>query len=646
MEKPPNESQTDAVFRTKLVNARYCDQFPIVRWRDGQVVHVQVTPDVHRHYEQRMEVELQKIQQRIDWLKQGSRELFGTVLEDNIYILLDCSASMQNSIHFVQEKLFMLMKEQLRHKKKLNLVSFNSKCLCWRDRLVEVNERSLQSAWAWVQGLSCWGSTNTYAAITHAMNDLDTQAMYLLTDGRPDQPPKSILAQVQMKHRVPIHTISFNCNDTEANRFLYELARTTTGRYHYFSQKGVDPDQPEAWESEDVQLLKQELKHGQNNLEQLATLRDECSSMSWRRQTDDLKKEANENQLPGIDKSSVGPTDNTRDMYHPKSLIARPQSAPPQGAHALASFSCSSSSNGLRSGSSPKQFISRRPNQKAILSQQKQPLTASHTRTSLLRTLNSSGRFTSSKWLLPETQQLFERQAERQHELLKVSTEKENMRKRKGKRHGSRNEVSSKVWLKKNSLIAKRLTILDALSPTFVPHRSKYVPILDRHVVARVFDQIIPLAHVSSRSRQEIQLVSPNAVDLNKYQEQVRQAIDQYDRRLNQIAWKALPESTKEKYETNKPFSFFENHESLKTDLSETDWQMKEDISLLVQEIEKGKKFLQQARDLKEAGEVTRSSRQSVTTGKQMQMPHDTDKEGILAQIIAPSDVEGDAICA
>ncbi|XP_071086987.1 von Willebrand factor A domain-containing protein 3B-like [Haliotis cracherodii] len=639
MEKPPNESQTDAVSRTKLVNARYCDQFPIVRWRDGQVVHVQVTPDVHRHYEQRMEVELQKIQQRIDWLKQGSRELFGTVLEDNIYILLDCSASMQNSMHFVQEKLFMLMQEQLRHKKKLNLVSFNSKCLYWRDRLVEVNERSLQSAWAWVQGLSCWGSTNTYAAITHAMNDLDTQAMYLLTDGRPDQPPKSILAQVQMKHRVPIHTISFNCNDTEANRFLYELARTTTGRYHYFSEKGVDLDQPEAWESEDVQLLKHELKHGQNNLEQLATLRDQCSSMAWRRQTDDLKRDANENQLPGIDKSLRGHPDNTRDKFP----LPRPKSAPPQEKQSLVPSTCPLSSNGLRSSSSIRQSISKRSNQKTTHAQHKQPLTASHTRTSLLRTLNSAGRFTRSKWLLPETKQLFDRQAERQHELHKVSTENENRRKRNAKRHIRENDVSSKVWLKKNSLMAKRLTILDALSPTFVPHRSKYVPILDRHVVARVFDQIIPLAHVSNRSRQEIRLVSPNAVDLNKYQEQVRQAIDQYHGRLNQIVWNALPESTKEKYETNKPFSFFENREGLITDLAETDWQMKEeDVKLLVQEIEKGQKFLQQARDLKAAAEQTSSCHQSVTTGQHMQLPQDTDSAGILAQITAPSNVDSE----
>ena len=46
---------------------------------------------------------------RIDWLKQGSRALFGTVVEDEIYILIDTSASMQHSIQFVKERLFVLM---------------------------------------------------------------------------------------------------------------------------------------------------------------------------------------------------------------------------------------------------------------------------------------------------------------------------------------------------------------------------------------------------------------------------------------------------------------------------------------------------------------------------------------------------------
>lgn len=62
------------------------------------------------------------------------------------------------------------------------------------------------------------------------------------------QPPKSIIAQVQMHHTVPVHAISFNCNDKEANEFLFDLAKATGGRYHYFSEKGKDLDQPESWE--------------------------------------------------------------------------------------------------------------------------------------------------------------------------------------------------------------------------------------------------------------------------------------------------------------------------------------------------------------------------------------------------------------
>lgn len=67
------------------------------------------------------------------------------------------------------------------------MVAFNSKVTGWRDRLVDVSERALQSAWTWVQGLTCWGSTNTYAAIQMALADTRTQAIYLLSDGRPDQ---------------------------------------------------------------------------------------------------------------------------------------------------------------------------------------------------------------------------------------------------------------------------------------------------------------------------------------------------------------------------------------------------------------------------------------------------------------------------
>ena len=46
---------------------------------------------------------------RIDWLQQGSRELFGTVIEEQMYFLLDTSASMAPHIQFVKDKMFVLM---------------------------------------------------------------------------------------------------------------------------------------------------------------------------------------------------------------------------------------------------------------------------------------------------------------------------------------------------------------------------------------------------------------------------------------------------------------------------------------------------------------------------------------------------------
>jgi len=64
------------------------------------------------------------------------------------------------------------------------------------------------------------------------------------------QPPKSIIAQCKYRFNVPIHTISFNCNDREANEFLFDLAHETSGRFHYYSMSGyeLDPAGPVAWQ--------------------------------------------------------------------------------------------------------------------------------------------------------------------------------------------------------------------------------------------------------------------------------------------------------------------------------------------------------------------------------------------------------------
>ena len=110
------------------------------------------------------------------------------------------------------------------------MIQFSSRVGPWREHLVPTTDHNLQAVWRWVQGLRADGSTNTMDALTHAMSIREAEAVYLLTDGRPDQPTEAILAWVQQLPSVPVHTISFNCADSKANYFLSQLASNTGGR--------------------------------------------------------------------------------------------------------------------------------------------------------------------------------------------------------------------------------------------------------------------------------------------------------------------------------------------------------------------------------------------------------------------------------
>jgi hypothetical protein len=68
------------------------------------------------------------------------------------------------------------------------MVAFNSTINPWRDRLTKINDSTTYSqVTPWIDGLNAEGSTNTLAALRFALADPATEAIYLLTDGRPDQ---------------------------------------------------------------------------------------------------------------------------------------------------------------------------------------------------------------------------------------------------------------------------------------------------------------------------------------------------------------------------------------------------------------------------------------------------------------------------
>ena len=120
--------------------------------------------------------------------------------------------------------------EQLKEKEKCTIFHFSSSVRAWRDHLVPASEQNLKAISQWVEGLVAEGSTNTLEALSQAMSVRGAQAVYLLTDGRPDQPESEVLAKVQQLPAIPVHTISFNCADSKANYFLSQLSSNTGGR--------------------------------------------------------------------------------------------------------------------------------------------------------------------------------------------------------------------------------------------------------------------------------------------------------------------------------------------------------------------------------------------------------------------------------
>ncbi|CAF3336880.1 unnamed protein product [Rotaria sp. Silwood1] len=495
----------------KIINAKYCDQFAHITWPDGTIRHVYVTSEFYRDYERRMRALLEKIKARLQWLKKGSRDVFGTIIENNIYVLIDTSKSMQNHLTFLKEKLRLLVQDQLFGKERINMVSFNTTIYPWRDRLTKVNDSITRSQLQpWIDGLHAEGSTNTLAAIRYALADPGTEAIYLLTDGRPDQNERHILSQVEYRQKLPIHTIAFNCQDQTANQFLFDLAKKTGGRFHAFNYGLESESSIEIPESEDISYLKQELAQGEKDLQRVADLHDECMGRAWSR-------------------------DNAQTTYQSLQVNEFSDSLPFRNYQTLDMT--------LQSRSS---LMSQRIDRKkrSSISSHRTQKTKSATR--LFGQTNTSN-LNYSQWLLPETEEYlrnsdnkrrntsFVEYEEQQQGVLTDSTEKLPT---------PFNEVKS--YLKKNSLVSKHLTIFDVLHPMSVtvkePH---HIQVIDRYVLAKVWDDILPLTYASYVNK--FRLVNHYAVNLEQYESKLRDLITDYYQFTSKFIWKYLDDEDKQK---------------------------------------------------------------------------------------------------
>ncbi|XP_064376341.1 von Willebrand factor A domain-containing protein 3A [Dromaius novaehollandiae] len=277
----------------KKVSAKYCTIFPSVEI-NGVVKHLQFQAKELESYAEQIEKVLQRYVQRIQWLLSGSRRLFGTILEANVCVLIDTSGSMEPYLPHVTKELTSLIWEQLRKNEvRFNLLSFAENTESWREYLVEATDETCHDAVQWVSRFRAYGNTCILMALQKAFSFQDTEALYVLTDGKPDTSCSLILKEIERlrkKQDIKIHTISFSCTDRRANEFLKKLASQTGGRYHCcfgdvdgqlaahrMLTEGLDGDDDDPvfpyFEGDDLKKLTQEVAKARRFLKQAKSLK-------------------------------------------------------------------------------------------------------------------------------------------------------------------------------------------------------------------------------------------------------------------------------------------------------------------------------------------------------------------------------------
>ncbi|XP_055994783.1 von Willebrand factor A domain-containing protein 3A [Sorex fumeus] len=272
-------------------SAKHCSILPSIKI-NGTVKHSRCTLREMEAYIACLEKLTRRYVQRLQWLLSGSRRMFGAILENRVCILLDTSGSMDPHLQQVKTELVLLIWEQLRtHCDSFNLLSFADDLQLWQETLVKTTEAACREAMQWVAHLSAQGSTSILEALLATFSLQDVQALYLLTDGKPDTSCSLVLRTVQRlkeERDIKVHTISLNCSAREEMKFLRSLAALTGGRYHCpvneksvlqihglltrgFMEEG-DPTLPQ-FEGDDLRSLAQEITKARNFLRQAQSLR-------------------------------------------------------------------------------------------------------------------------------------------------------------------------------------------------------------------------------------------------------------------------------------------------------------------------------------------------------------------------------------
>uniref|UniRef100_A0A8B9F2X1 VWFA domain-containing protein n=1 Tax=Amazona collaria TaxID=241587 RepID=A0A8B9F2X1_9PSIT len=195
-------------------------------------------------------------QQRIQWLLQDSRKVFGLIKGTKVGLLVDVShISCTPRLLDFQKKLFCLIDEQLCYKKQLYCLSFSAEMSPLWESPKNINVHVLHEARQWIKQLEPGRGCNLLTGLKHVFTMKELNSLVLIVGSCPDQSLEILsdyAQQCMLGRKLHLHAVAYDCSSPSSLAVLKNLAEAVRGRYHCYSSKG------ESFDSSDFQLLLQE----------------------------------------------------------------------------------------------------------------------------------------------------------------------------------------------------------------------------------------------------------------------------------------------------------------------------------------------------------------------------------------------------
>ncbi|EGD76350.1 hypothetical protein PTSG_11678 [Salpingoeca rosetta] len=226
-----------ATAKAVMVHAHSCRNIPRIRWKNGKDAHVFITDTMMRNYEEKVRAALTQYQRHLARYERSSVSAFGVCEHERIAIAVDMSDSMAQHTRDVARLIAAFLREQaVPFKREFTLIAYGDAVVPWTDAPVTATKEAAADAVEWLRAVRTLGSTNTLAALQHVAQVPDLNAVYIVSDGLPNQPTSEVEIFAERLHEdkgVVVNTVSFNCRNRRANDHLHALASATQGTFQY-----------------------------------------------------------------------------------------------------------------------------------------------------------------------------------------------------------------------------------------------------------------------------------------------------------------------------------------------------------------------------------------------------------------------------